>query len=91
MECDILDNLDHLGYHEEITDDVLVKWLNASPASPEFSRLVSWLSLELKALCKLEEHVNPVTEDLLETHWNLLYTHLCAHKECFGENTLNAA
>lgn len=35
--------------------------MDGGPKSVEYTGLVEWLSKELKALCKLDEHVNAVS------------------------------
>ena len=62
--------------------------MNNGPKSTDYTEFVSWLSLELKTLCKLEEHINPVT-DPEDTSSFLLETSsfLKELSECF--NLLN--
>ncbi|CAG0878683.1 unnamed protein product [Darwinula stevensoni] len=62
MENDILDSLDDLGCELIQGGDGIEKALESGPKDPLYTKLVEWLSLELKALCDLEDHVNAITE-----------------------------
>ncbi|XP_071450328.1 protein FAM98B [Hetaerina americana] len=62
MENDILDALEDIGYTGPMLEDgALEKAVEGGPKSIEYTELVSWLSNELKTLCKLEEHINAIT------------------------------
>ncbi|XP_062863338.1 protein FAM98A [Trichomycterus rosablanca] len=59
MENDILDSLEDLGYQGPLLEDgTLHEALGGGAASPEFTKLCSWLVSELKLFCKLEENVH---------------------------------
>lgn len=49
-------------YKGEILEDgYLDKALEGGPKSEPYTRLVEWLSKELKVLCKLDEQINAIT------------------------------
>ncbi|KAM9466051.1 protein FAM98A [Clarias gariepinus] len=59
MENDILDSLEDLGYQGPLLEDgALQAALGGGAASPEFTKLCSWLVSELKLYCRLEENVH---------------------------------
>jgi Protein of unknown function (DUF2465) len=43
-----------------VEDGRLAKALDEGAKSTDFTQLISWLSLELKSFCSLDEHINPI-------------------------------
>ncbi|XP_052009973.1 protein FAM98A [Xyrauchen texanus] len=55
----ILDSLEDLGYQGPLLEDgALETAVSGGAASPEFTKLCSWLVSELKLCCKIEENVH---------------------------------
>lgn len=63
MEADILDVLEDLGYPvDQLEEGSFDKALEEGQRSPEFTHVVSWLTVKLQEFLDLIEHVNPITD-----------------------------
>ncbi|XP_063608002.1 protein FAM98A-like isoform X3 [Penaeus indicus] len=62
MENDILDSLEDLGYDGDISNETTlraaVEGSEGGPKSVSYTKLVAWITSELRVLAKLEEMVN---------------------------------
>ncbi|ROT78299.1 putative protein FAM98B [Penaeus vannamei] len=65
MENDILDSLEDLGYDGDISNETTlraaVEGSEGGPKSVSYTKLVAWITSELRVLAKLEEMVNATT------------------------------
>ncbi|MCI4382240.1 hypothetical protein PGIGA_G00012680 [Pangasianodon gigas] len=87
MENDILDSLEDLGYQGPLLEDgALQAALSGGAASPEFTKLCTWLVSELKLYCRLEEDVHatncPSEADGFQLEMSGLLTELACPYSC---------
>ncbi|XP_054000222.1 protein FAM98B isoform X2 [Hylaeus anthracinus] len=60
MELKLLDKLQKLGYNGELTDpNKFTAALKQGPKSPQFTKLVAWLTNEIAILYEMDETVHP--------------------------------
>uniref|UniRef100_T1JGC5 Protein FAM98A n=1 Tax=Strigamia maritima TaxID=126957 RepID=T1JGC5_STRMM len=62
MEDDIFDSLEDLGYTGPLVEnEAFKKAIEEGAKSVEYTKLIEWLSMELKVLSKLDDQVNAIT------------------------------
>ncbi|XP_043552691.1 protein FAM98A [Chiloscyllium plagiosum] len=83
MENDILDSLEDLGYKGPLLDDGALNLAAVGgAASPEYTKLCTWLVAELKVFYKLVENVNATASPTEAEEFQLEMSGLLAEMNC---------